>query len=227
MMSKWSSKAADHKVVRLRNNQRRHRKRVKDHIVDLENRLAETQLQLTQARVRIAELSQKLDQARMSGNSTFLASHRTLEENSTTIHGVDRPLSHLVVRRGKDEPIVQASLPPNQAICSGGWDSNPSPIFSAPWSFEVAGQALKPGYEAFINSTDPDCCNLPLPEPGQSTTRCRDAYTIITQQNYKALDDSVIRAWLEPGFRGAFSEGDGCRIDTDLLFSLLDFISSS
>ncbi|CAH0055771.1 unnamed protein product [Clonostachys solani] len=249
MMSKWSSKAADHKVVRLRNNQRRHRKKVKDHIADLETRLAETQLQLTQARSRIAELSQKLEQARTQGNSMLLEVHEASKEFPTTRNGAVKPLTRghsyqstlvqesrkilgrqhgrFVVQRGKDKTNQQASLAPNQAISSGVWNWNPSPILSAPWASDITGQALTPDYEAFTDSEDRDCRNLPLPEPGKSTTRCRDAYSIITQQNYKALDSSVIRGWLEPGFRGAVSEGDGCRIDTDLLFTLLDFISSS
>lgn len=248
-MSKWSSKAADHKVVRLRNNQRHHRKKVKDHIADLENRLAETQLQLTEARSHIAELSQMLEQARTPRNSMPLEGHKPSKGIPTTSNRADKPLTlghsyqsilvqesrkilsrqhgGLVVQRGKDEMNQQPSLASNQAISSGIWDWNPSPILSAPWTIDITGRALTPDYEAFTDSEDQDCCNLPLPEPGKSTARCRDAYTIITQQNYKALDSSVIRGWLEPGFRGAVSEGDGCRIDTDLLFTLLDFISSS
>jgi uncharacterized membrane-anchored protein YhcB (DUF1043 family) len=64
MMSRWSAKPADYNAARLRNNQRRHRKRVKDHVAELESRLSETQLQLDQALSRIAELSAELSRAR-------------------------------------------------------------------------------------------------------------------------------------------------------------------
>jgi hypothetical protein len=60
MMSKWSAKRADHKAARLRNNQRRHRERVKCHIAELEARLAATQLQLDKALARITDLSNEL-----------------------------------------------------------------------------------------------------------------------------------------------------------------------
>lgn len=251
-MSKWSSRPADHKAVRLRNNQRRHRKKVKDRIAELESRLAETQLQLDQALARIQGLSEELELARTRRNSMLLENHETSKETPTTGNGADEPLnrddscqstsvqeSHkmlghqhgrLVVQQGKDETNQQTSLSslvPNRSISCGLSTWNPSPVLSAPWASEITVQAPTHDYETFTDSEDQACCNLPLPEPGKSTTRCRDAYLIIAQQNYKALDSSVIRGWLEPGFRGAISEGDGCRVDTDLLFRLLDFISSS
>jgi hypothetical protein len=249
MMSKWSSMPDDHKTVRLRNNQRRHRKRVKDHIAELESRLAETQVQLDQALARIARLAEELEQAKTQPNPMVLESHQTSEKISTARNGADEPLNgghgcqltsvqeppklpsrqhgRQVIQRGKDKTSQQIYLAPNQAIISGASAWNPSLVLSAPWTSDMTMEALTPNYEAFAESEDQDCCNLPLPEPGKSTTRCRDAYFIITQQNYKAIDSSFIHKWLEPGFRGAIAEGDGCRVDTDLLFTLLDFISSS
>lgn len=63
-MSKWSAKPADYNAARLRNNQRRHRQKVKDHVAELESRLSETQLQLDHALSRIAELSAELSRTR-------------------------------------------------------------------------------------------------------------------------------------------------------------------
>ncbi|KAH6886781.1 hypothetical protein B0T10DRAFT_549740 [Thelonectria olida] len=250
MMTKWSSKPDDHKVVRLRNNQRRHRKKVKDHIAELESRLAETQLQLDQALARIARLSEELEQARPGPNSMLLESRQTSEQIPTTRNNADEaPKSghvhqstlvqetynildsqhnnHLGTNRGKDGPSQPTSLASNQFIPSEVSAWNPSLVLPAPWTSGTTIQALTLTDEALTDTEDQDCCNLPPPEPGKSTTRCRDAYFVITQQNYKAIDGTVIRAWLEPGFRGETSEGDGCRVDTDLLFTLLDFISSS
>ncbi|KAF9786555.1 hypothetical protein IL306_011404, partial [Fusarium sp. DS 682] len=80
MLSKWSAKSADHKAARLRNNQRRHRKRVKDHIAEFESRIADTQLQLSQALVHINKLSEKLQQARMGRDSMQLETTKALSE---------------------------------------------------------------------------------------------------------------------------------------------------
>lgn len=84
----------------------------------------------------------------------------------------------------------------------------------------------KLNYDATAEPGEQGCFDMPPPSPGKSTTRCQDAYVIIAQQNYRWLDISAIRRWLEPGFRGPIVEGDGCRVETDLLFALLDFISS-
>ncbi|CAG9953617.1 unnamed protein product [Clonostachys rosea f. rosea IK726] len=227
MMSKWSAKPADHEAVRLRNNQRRHRKKVKDRIAELESRLAETQLQLNEALVRVEGLSLELEQAkteRTGAEEPLTRDHTQVLESSKLLSSEP---SRLIVQQDKDATNQQTSFVPNQPIFTGVSAGSSSPILSAPWTSDTTVPTLALNYEALIDSEDQDCCDLPLPEPGKSTTRCRDAYLTITQQNYKGLDSSIILEWLEPGFRGATSKGDGCRVDTDLLFTLLDFISSS
>ena len=244
MMSKWSAKPADYKAARLRNNQRRHRKKVRDHVAELESRLSETQLQLDQALSRIAELSEELPRTRL--DPMLLESYEAPKETPTTrseaatdeqswlsinhsprvAQGLDHQHYRLAARREEDEMKQQTDLTPGLSISREVSTWSPPPVLSAPWTSSIAVQALDLNFEAFADFGDQDCCSLPIPEPGRPTTRCRDAYFIITQQNYKAVDISVIRGWLEPGFRGPLSEGDGCRVDTVLLFTLLDWISS-
>ncbi|KAH8675132.1 hypothetical protein BGZ61DRAFT_458383 [Ilyonectria robusta] len=248
MMSKWSAKPADHKATRLRNNQRRHRKRVKDQIVELETRLADTQTQLNCALTRIDELSRELDQSKMHNKSMSLRSLGESKDHSTAVDAAAEPLefSHgclsvpvgesamilgddhcPLAQRGNDEPIQQPSLLQSETIPIVDPSCTHPPQLLAPSGNDIMLQGHLPDYEAFAGSADSNCCHLPPPEPGKSTTRCRDAYLIIAQQNYKGLDSTALRSWLEPGFRGAIREGDGCRVETDLLFALLDLISSS
>ena len=177
MMSKWSARPGIDKASRVRNNQRRHRQRVKDRIADLEERLAETQLQLRRALDQIAELT---------------------GQSNTAQSAAEQSVSSVSPRQ------VTHAAPPEKMNAA---QSSPA-------------QQL-PDYD------EDECCALPPPLPGKSTTRCRDAYIIIAQQNYRALDGGAIRQWLEPGFYGALAEGDGCRVDTKLLFALLDFVSSN
>jgi hypothetical protein len=109
----------------------------------------------------------------------------------------------------------------SEAPCGG------SPVVRDPTNLSWATAAALPGNAVVPpESWEEDCCDLPHPKPGTSTTRCRDAYIIISQQNYRALDIHTIRQWLEPGFHGALHKGDGCRVDTEVLFALLDYISS-
>lgn len=171
MMGKWSARPSNDKASRVRNNQRRHRQRVKEHIAHLESRLEDTERQLRDALDRVTELTRDL------------------------------------------ERTAQRAAPPQTQTVE-------PPILSAPPESSVIPRAQ------LLDYSEDECCSLPPPGPGKSTTRCRDAYIIIAQQNYRALDSYVIRQWLEPGFYGALGEGDGCRVDTEVLFGLLDFISS-
>ncbi|CAM1506355.1 Fc.00g059960.m01.CDS01 [Cosmosporella sp. VM-42] len=212
MMSKWSSKPADHNVVRLRNNQRRHRKRVKDRISELERLLAQTQSQLNQAQAQIAQLSGDLDQARALRNLTLgegqeasdtTPAMRSREDallpcSQASQLGSDLELrsspSHqngrLVVRRDNDKAT---SLFPDRVVSSENSTWSTSPILSAPATSDIRMSTLKLDYNTFADIGDRNCCDLPPPEPGTSTTRCLDAYVIITQQNYKDLDSTAIR----------------------------------
>lgn len=152
MMLKWSStKPPDHQTIRKRQNQRRHRQRVKDRVAELES-------QLSQAQGRIAELEGEVER----------------------LH----------------------------AIASNG-----------PTVAEPAGNCSEDGEDRLY-------ALLPPPPKGKSTTICREAFVIIEQQNYKGMDAADIKQWLEPGFFGCSSEGEGCRVDNSLLFQLLDFMSS-
>jgi hypothetical protein len=57
------------------------------------------------------------------------------------------------------------------------------------------------------------------------TTLCAEAYILIAQQNFKRLSQGDVAAWLWHGCRKSLRPGEGCRVKTDLLFSLLSFIS--
>ena len=76
----------------------------------------------------------------------------------------------------------------------------------------------------------------------ESTVLCKQAYQLISTQNYKGLSQGEIVSWLSSGFRWpnkskcfwgeaeeSWGDGkekeDGCRVETTLLFGLLTFIS--
>lgn len=246
-MSRWSTKPAEHKADRLRNNQRRHRQRVKDHISDLESRLKETQLQLGQALDRVAELTQELDQVRAQTEGSACRPCREplgsvpVENESISGDGSIRHSWFQKISESGEDLYDHCSIVKRTALVAHEPSASPqtndtNPMSPVPKSTPVPSAAPdnSSGRETVVanSQAQPDdygedeYCALPPPAPGKSTTRCRDAYIIIAQQNYKALDSYVIRQWLEPGFYGAPCDGDGCRVDTELLFALLDFISS-
>ena len=71
-----------------------------------------------------------------------------------------------------------------------------------------------------------DCSHLPPPMPGESTIPCKTAYRIMEQQNYNGVELTTIRGFLTPGFRGATGEEEGCRVESNRVFSVLDLINN-
>jgi hypothetical protein len=59
----------------------------------------------------------------------------------------------------------------------------------------------------------------------ESTMLCSEAYLLISQQNLKRVSQEDVTTWLWNGFRKALQPGWGCRVQTDILLSLLAFIS--
>ncbi|KAK1762630.1 hypothetical protein QBC33DRAFT_551609 [Phialemonium atrogriseum] len=249
MMSKWSAKPADYQATRLRNNQRRHRERVKHHITGLEARLAETQLQLDKALARISELTEELHLAKTLPAETI--------RQTELIHS-GTPDDIRVARRVNPAPLTQvpcaiqeldasladrnalppaqkqrddAALQPHLVTEKMPWPEKlaepASPVLSAPSMNNTILQGFTLGHDEVADGGEQDCSDLPPPNPDESTTRCREAFTIIATHNYSGLDISAIRRHLQPGFRGSIVSGDGCRVDNRLLFALLDSIGSS
>ncbi|KID86250.1 Trappc4 protein, Sedlin [Metarhizium guizhouense ARSEF 977] len=63
--------------------------------------------------------------------------------------------------------------------------------------------------------------------PYESTIPCSEAFILITQQNFKGMEQGDVAAWLWDGFRKPNQPGEGCRVQTGILFSLLAFISDT
>ena len=61
----------------------------------------------------------------------------------------------------------------------------------------------------------------------ESTMLCSEAYILIAQQNFKGMSQGDVATWLWNGFRRSLEPGGGCRVNTDMLFSLLAFISDT
>ncbi|KAK6352994.1 hypothetical protein TWF696_004983 [Orbilia brochopaga] len=167
-ITKFSSrpKPADHNAARVRDNQRRHRARVKAYIAELEARLGETKEQLDAAQTKIERLTAEVQALR---------------------EGCDEDAA----QEQQDTAAQSLAVPASDSLgeCGGG--------------------EMQPA------------------SPGESTVACTDAFKAIHQQNLSGLEMADIRSWLEPGFRKGVRQGCGCRVETQLLFALLDHVSSS
>ncbi|KAH8747627.1 hypothetical protein F5883DRAFT_437073 [Diaporthe sp. PMI_573] len=238
--------SANQKAARLRDNQRRHRARVKAHTAELEARLAETKARLDAALDEIAHLTSEVESLR-SGLVTEQHANAGPDSSSRETRAHSRPqavapplgnrASHPLCpfgeptisniagpsvreRASSDGPDVSRALPASpRPQCSGNCDQDQTHV-------DGEAHATQPDILVVMMSGR-DCKGLPAPRSGESTTPCFDAYKVIEQQNFSDLDVAAITRWLKPGFRKAADKGGGCRVDTQLLFALLDHISSS
>ncbi|KAL6701655.1 hypothetical protein J3F84DRAFT_355418 [Trichoderma pleuroticola] len=234
MISKWSSKSPKQKATRIRNNQRRHRAKVKTHISTLEAELAESQRQLIAAEHRITALTAEVE--------------RLLKETrrEPALASVS-PVQH----------IFSSPMPPNvlEAPCRCSWNSQRQLSNSSSCKQNAVVDDLPFDMPAIPNSmlmdhisaysginagngigkddltlaiafvAQYDCQSLPPTQPGESTTDCVTAYGIIEQQNFKGVGMEAIHQRLQSGYRRAKRPGDGCTVVNSLLYSIISYLS--
>ncbi|CAP66907.1 uncharacterized protein PODANS_4_6030 [Podospora anserina S mat+] len=183
-ITKFSAKPPGHDAARQRENQRRHRARVKGRICDLEATLASTQSKLDDALKQIEELHAEISRLRA-------LQPPTLQANETS--------SLITCHAGVDSSDIQESL--------NDIDDVPEPMPDSP-------MPASPQSTAAIEDSNNDGPLLPPTHPDESTITCRDAYAIIMDRNTSDLDSETMNQWLKPGFRRAAVPGSGCRIET-------------
>ncbi|KAI0120690.1 hypothetical protein BJ170DRAFT_646421 [Xylariales sp. AK1849] len=225
MIHKWSSKPPEHNALRLRNNQRRHRARVKRKTEDLETLLSETQSRLDQALVQISRLTAELERLRQpvridASHDACVLEARNCEEDAlggeiasmddAVAMGLDRCLS--VECRSHENAQEPSATLVHDADHHGSDTITCHVQDDGGYRRDEA-----PGEEQ----------DLPLPRPGESTTSCKAAYQMIRQ--HACGDFDLLDLWrsLQPMFRCAVKEGQGCQVENQALFKMLDFVTST
>ncbi|PTB37387.1 uncharacterized protein TrAFT101_011112 [Trichoderma asperellum] len=230
MVSKWSSKSKSpkQKATQIRDNQRRHRAKVKAHISTLENELAESQRRLIAAEHRItaltAEVKRLVEEARgepaLTSISSVERSFNSPTPHTTLEYAYCRPLNNQR-QRGNSLPSkhnAMVNLPFDRPVIPNS--NNDLSGLNAGNDIEVDESTLALAFVA-----EYDCQTLPLPQPGESTTNCVAAYRIIGQQNFKGVDMEAIHQCLQSGYRRATRPGDGCTVVNSHLFGLISYLS--
>lgn len=233
--TRWSSKPADHKQTRVRNNQRRHRQRIKSHIADLETRLAESQRELHKAQSTIERLSAELKNTRTSQQLSCAGpaacGRPAAGTDDSSVRKQHSSPSSLRPRRVP--PPQQQSCLDQPCVADCGRDvrtrTDGIAVFvspATPFLGAAPTAAIWTTYDVAVAGEEKKYCDLQPPDPAESTTLCRDAYKIIAEQNFAGLEASDLHRWLAPAFRGPCTKGDGCRVENGLLFALLDYLST-
>ncbi|PSS00886.1 hypothetical protein BD289DRAFT_449995 [Coniella lustricola] len=232
LMDKWSLKPADHNATRVRNNQRRHRARVKSRIEELETRLEQTSADLKAALSTIGTLTAELEALRGSAGPSAhhspqhkpaVAAATASSPPTTPPFSVVQPPSELKPSQSPDVvPIFDVGFPFPPA--EGG--STDALAFS-PSSRNAVLMATPTAADETEDSAECDCQGLPPSAPGESMMSCDMAFQIVKQQNHSGVEVATIKSWLGPGFRKAVRPGGTCRVETNKLYEILDLITSS
>ncbi|KAG8165880.1 hypothetical protein KVR01_004432 [Diaporthe batatas] len=237
---KWSSKPASHNAARVRNNQRRHRARAREHVQDLERRLQETGARLEAALQTISHLAREVEVLR----GRLPASPPPAPPPAWPLP----PLPPATGVAGGEyevqlgvQPAGPSGGPPPAEEQEPGAPGVPEPTIDAaaaapPSSSSTEGADTggdDDDDDNDNNNADQDCvCSgaglLPLPPqaPGESTLPCASAFRIIYQQSFGGVEVTAVRAWLGPGFRRALRPGGACRVETGRVYELLDHVMS-
>lgn len=210
---KFSSKPPGHDAARQRENQRRHRARVKGRIAELEAALSSTQNKLDDALACIDTLTAEIQRLRRALASSPPATAAALSQQQPSISSC----SSCTV---PPDPDTSESAKPD-ITCA----SRPSSEFSQSLASiaELQAEALA---DPNLDDLDHDCPSLPPPGAGESTMPCRDAYSILKNRLTPEVDLAMATTWLRPGFRRAVAPGAGCRVQTHVVFSFVDHITS-
>lgn len=202
---KWSTKSEDH-ASRVRNNQRRHRERVRNYITRLESELEESQIKLREAMVEIDRLKIELG-GRLDSTFTDDSGAKQACDSASSFFG---PSLEVPAKHGEEHAM-------STECCAE------DTLFSRdPGNCDILNRSTDDG--GYGSWHEDECCMLEPPLAHESTTRCREAYLMIAEQNYAGVQASVIYGRLRPGFRGPLGVRDGCRVSNQLLFALIDHI---
>lgn len=236
LTQKFSSKPPEHKATRLRENQRRHRDKVKNRITELEAALASTRSQLHAALQRGKELDAEVTRLRRALESRQGGISLASENGATTSEIINVASSE---GNAEHADAIQHLLSASRTAAKEGSDilggaSSWCGLGLSTSIIEQTGEDPGPCSERStrergnaIEEEVPgnDCLHLPPATPGESTMDCRAAYAIIHEQRGEEIPPEVLKAWLRPGFRRAVVRGSGCRVLTQNLFALVDRIS--
>ncbi|CAM1506141.1 Fc.00g057820.m01.CDS01 [Cosmosporella sp. VM-42] len=129
--------------------------------------------------------------------------------------------------------LLPATVIQDQTLTSTTPCCSSDPLSSSQMTFNTAnGVASVPNQTTSLlipgNISQPATETTPQANPnGESTMLCSEAHILIARQNFKGITQREVATWLWNGFRRSLQPGEGCRVNTDMLFSLLAFISDT
>ncbi|KAL2826887.1 hypothetical protein BDW59DRAFT_171698 [Aspergillus cavernicola] len=246
MDSALDKKRSD-KLARVRENQRKSRARRQDHLRDLEEKVFSLQKELDRRDVEHRLAVQRFEAENRKLRDVLSASGVTANALEAYLRRVDNPeMAQKVAIPALQRPVPEAHLQIGGTSCTqlsscarpiSDEEVVPSddpehivtttdePKSTEPATVsEKAEESQTPQVHPFCACPEEGPESLPINERILNTTFCAIAEKLVDQYNSRGIDVSEIRQKLREGFFRGTSE-EGCRVQNQILFQVLDEIS--
>lgn len=222
------------RLARVRENQRKSRARKQEYMQELEQKLAVSQTEARRKDIEHRLMLQKVETENrhlktllrsLGISSELLQQYVQLADQGTA---VDRKVAIPSIHRHSETPIaMQLAAKEPQGLVP------PTSIGPDVMAEATADKTAQP-VEKDGRSPDPSLCKCstgqkniasgPVDGDVLNTTLCAIAEELINQYNTRGADLEDIRQRLWSGFQSGIT-GDGCRVQNNVLFQVLDEIS--
>ncbi|KAJ5587009.1 uncharacterized protein N7459_002774 [Penicillium hispanicum] len=237
------------RLARVRENQRKSRARKLEHVRDLEQRLATCKEQVQSKDIQHRLAMQKVEAENRHLRSllgslgvpeSLVQQYIQLADQGTAIHRkIAIPAMQQPNKRSSTAASDKTDLRPSCAVPKTS-DQTPIPPQEIPLKENTKMSADNPPSDSKpaqqVGPGNPRLCSCPtesgaltsFPSEGDvlNSTLCAIAEELVSQYNTRGADLEGIKRKLWPGFR-AGNTGDGCRVQNQVLFQVLDEISNS
>ncbi|KAJ5713722.1 uncharacterized protein N7483_010903 [Penicillium malachiteum] len=231
-MDKETDQKNSQRLARVRENQRKSRARKQEYVRELEQRIGacneEAQQKDIENRLKIQKIEAENRHLRTLLRSLGVSSDLVQRYVQLASEGaaVDRKVAIPAISRSKD---INDSESTSQKATKSESSLTPEPLKTP------ASEAQEDPSPPHENITNPSLCGCSTEEqianswPSDdnllNTTLCSIADDLVRQYNARGTDIDEIRHRLWAGFRRGQS-GDGCRVQNNILFQVLDEISN-
>lgn len=216
----------------MRDNQRKSRARKQEHVRDLEQKLAVYKEQINQKDIEHRLAMQKMEaenrQLKTLLGSVGVSPELIQQYLQVAVHDteMDRKVAIPAMKRQSTTTL--------NSSCTTGENVERWPAQHGSCVPAESAPAEQPGDKS-VDAVNPSLCKCPAEGQDSNTwpreedvlnsTMCAIAEELVNQYNIRGADTEEIRRRLWSGFRTG-SAGDGCRVQNQVLFQVLDELSN-
>ncbi|KAL4871514.1 hypothetical protein BDV12DRAFT_194277 [Aspergillus spectabilis] len=232
------------KLARIRDNQRKSRARRQDHVRDLEQKVLSLQKELDRRDVESRLALQRLEAENRKLRDLLCSSGVPADALGVYLQRTDNPMmTQKVAIPALQRPASAQPQPgrstfsrPPSSTCNPTRDEASNPEHTVTDTSEINSASSQTELQPVKadGAEIPSFCacppeegmgSLPISERTLNTTFCAFAEKLVDQHNSRGVDVSEIRRKLREGFFQGTSE-EGCRVQNQILFQVLDEISN-